>query len=180
MGSPDAGQREDAGRIGPTGQQNQVRHASQARELTRGFLSVMAPQPHQQDVDTLLLVVSELVTNAVRHGQGLTGFHLRATRTGAIEVIVRDASPRWPRPRPLDLDYPGGFGLHLVQNVCRSVTVQPGPGSGKTVRAVVPYSPSNAILHHRARMTSTPGVRAATTSPPEAGNDPREASVRSR
>ncbi|RKN45884.1 ATP-binding protein [Streptomyces hoynatensis] len=136
MNVPDVGQRKGAGRAAPADHREQV--VTGARAVARRFLSVMSPPPRAEDVDSVLLVVSELVTNAVRHAGGLTGFRLRAVTPDAVEVAVQDASPRPPRPRPLDPHTPGGFGLHLVHGLAHSVRTGPGPRGGKTVTAVVP------------------------------------------
>jgi anti-sigma regulatory factor (Ser/Thr protein kinase) len=45
-----------------------TRLAERARDVTRGFLSVFAPDGGTES-DAVLLVVSELVTNAVRHAE---------------------------------------------------------------------------------------------------------------
>ena len=61
-----------------------------------------------------LLIVSELVTNSVKHSQGsLLLLQMQATGTG-IRIEVHDADPRWPQPcTPTALDE-SGFGLVLV------------------------------------------------------------------
>ena len=61
-----------------------VRTAEQATEVARGFLLVAAPEGGNA-VDTVLTVVSELFTNAVRHAGGVTRFELKA---GAGTVTV--------------------------------------------------------------------------------------------
>ncbi|MDG9710570.1 ATP-binding protein [Streptomyces sp. DH10] len=82
--------------------------------------------------DAVLLVVSELFTNAVLNAGGVTGFRLDA---GA--VAVDGASPLPPQPLPMNLTRPGGFGWHLVQNLSVDVRVQ-AHAAGKTVTAIVP------------------------------------------
>jgi anti-sigma regulatory factor (Ser/Thr protein kinase) len=83
------------------------------------------------------IVVSELVTNAVRHAGG--EFTLRLNPRGSgIEVAVTDNSAALPRMRRPDFkDGNGGFGLPLVKQLSRSLTVTPRPRGGKTVTAVV-------------------------------------------
>ncbi|GAA2614979.1 hypothetical protein GCM10010304_80150 [Streptomyces roseoviolaceus] len=54
-----------------------VRTVEQARNVTRGFLLAAAPEGGSA-VDTVLLMVSELFTNAVQHAGGMTGFRLEA------------------------------------------------------------------------------------------------------
>lgn len=103
--------------------------------MTRGFLSVALPEGGAE-AEAVLLVVAELVTNAVRHGGGVAGFQL-AAGPGTVTVSVKDASPVPPQPRPFDAREPGGLGWHLVQELALEVRVDIGPG-GKTVSAVLP------------------------------------------
>ena len=64
--------------------------------------------------ESALLIVSELVTNSVKHSQGsLLRLQMQATGT-RIRIEVHDADPRWPQPcTPAALDE-SGFGLVLV------------------------------------------------------------------
>jgi len=65
--------------------------------------------------ETAALLVSELVTNAVRHARGSDAItlELQAGRTW-LRIEVQDADPRWPQPRtPAEFDA-SGFGLVLV------------------------------------------------------------------
>ncbi|MFE2728787.1 ATP-binding protein [Kitasatospora sp. NPDC059327] len=82
-----------------------------------------------------LLVVSELVTNAVRHTEGPGSVRLARDATG-IDVTVSDTSRLLPVPR---LTEPGsttnGLGLRLVAALCDIVYTTLDPGSGKTVHA---------------------------------------------
>ncbi|WP_240508972.1 ATP-binding protein [Streptomyces agglomeratus] len=57
----------------------------------------------------MCLVVSELVTNALRHGAGTCTLELTA-HPDSIEVAVHDRSPKGPRMRTRDLNgSTGGF-----------------------------------------------------------------------
>ncbi|MEV0966694.1 ATP-binding protein [Streptomyces sp. NPDC049910] len=111
--------------------------AAAARERVRRLLDGHAAAPLPPPVvDDILLVTSELVTNAVRHGGGLAAFHAELDgRT--VRISVSDRSPTPPsstlRRRTTA---PGGFGWPLVQRLSRSVTVTPAHG-GKTVEAVL-------------------------------------------
>ncbi|ESQ04917.1 regulatory protein [Streptomyces sp. PVA_94-07] len=85
-----------------------------------------------------LLVTSELVTNAIRHGGGLTGFDVQL-EDSHLTLHVSDASPELPAATrsdgPFDPDCPlvGGYGWPLVRRLCREVSVRPLPGGGKCV-----------------------------------------------
>lgn len=110
-----------------------------ARRATRAFLDALGqPAIGPEHADTVILVVSELVTNALRHGGGACTLRLTA-HPGAIEVAVGDSSPRLPRMRTPDLvEGTGGFGWHMVNDLAHRVVVTPGPEGGKTVHALLP------------------------------------------
>ncbi|MBT2414841.1 ATP-binding protein [Streptomyces sp. ISL-12] len=99
-----------------------LRTAAQAREVTRAFLPAAASE-RGSAVDALLLVVSELFTNAARHAGGVTRFRLE-TGPDTVTVAVQDASSVPPRPLPLDATRPGGFGWHLVHELSAEVRVE--------------------------------------------------------
>ncbi|MFE2530157.1 ATP-binding protein [Streptomyces sp. NPDC059382] len=82
-----------------------------------------------------LLVTSELVTNAIRHGGGITDFH--ATLNGdTLRLAVSDASPQHPAPHSTGCGHPGGFGWPLVRRLTQHVDITPVPDGGKTITAV--------------------------------------------
>ncbi|WP_370116531.1 ATP-binding protein [Streptacidiphilus sp. MAP12-33] len=85
----------------------------------------------------IVLVVSELVTNAARHGGGALWLALAATGQDAIRVEVADPSPRLPAIRlPRAPARPGGHGLRLVLRAADRVGIDLGPdGPGKRVWA---------------------------------------------
>ncbi|MET9497904.1 ATP-binding protein [Streptomyces sp. NPDC006552] len=82
-----------------------------------------------------LLIASELASNALRHGGGITRFRARV-QDGALLVEVSDPSPRAPQLRPHDPTVPGGFGWMMVNNLAHTVTVETD-GRGKTIRAAL-------------------------------------------
>ncbi|MFD9271173.1 ATP-binding protein [Streptomyces goshikiensis] len=112
---------------------------AQARQAARAFLEALGqPAISPDQADTVVLVVSELVTNALRHGGGAYTLRL-AAHPGTIEVAVEDPSPWPPRMRTPDLvDGTGGFGWHMVNDLAHHVVVTPGPEGGKTVCAFLP------------------------------------------
>ncbi|GAA2293476.1 ATP-binding protein [Streptomyces atrovirens] len=83
----------------------------------------------------VLLVVSELVTNADRHSDGPYILELEGTDT-ALTVVVYDSSASLPRVFPRDPERVGRHGLEIVRALARDVTVEHVP-VGKRVRAVL-------------------------------------------
>ncbi|MFJ3307111.1 ATP-binding protein [Streptomyces sp. NPDC086549] len=83
----------------------------------------------------LLLVVSELVTNADRHSNGPYILELEGTDT-AITVCVYDSSAALPRHFPKDPQRVGRHGLEIVHALASEVTAERVP-VGKRVRALV-------------------------------------------
>ncbi|MFE7645877.1 ATP-binding protein [Streptomyces phaeoluteigriseus] len=108
--------------------------AARARQVTRDFLSRIAPRD-PAEVDAALIVVSELVANAIQHADGVTGFRLRAAPE-TLTISVDDASRERPHTRRSQPWQPGGFGWPLVQRLSKAVRVDVRPG-GKTVRSVL-------------------------------------------
>lgn len=86
--------------------------------------------------EDVLLVVSELVTNACLHAGGPD--ELRIARTPkALRVEVADGGAGQPAPRtPHRAGRPGGHGMFIVQRLCMDWGVVRVPGEpGKTVWA---------------------------------------------
>ncbi|MCX5202596.1 ATP-binding protein [Streptomyces sp. NBC_00237] len=104
-----------------------------AREAAAAYLAQHCPWA---DLDAVLLVVSELVTNAVRHTSGWWRLRLRAGQEQLV-VEMDDSSCDPPVPREPDFSGGGGFGWHMVQRLAGHVEVRPLP-DGKRVRATWP------------------------------------------
>ncbi|MDX2561060.1 ATP-binding protein [Streptomyces sp. TX20-6-3] len=111
-----------------------VRTPADARQLVRHALAAIGPLPSAQ-VEDLLLVTSELVTNAHRHAGGVTGFGIGVGRD-RVTVSVSDASREPPLYRRQGDLRPGGYGWPIVLRLCDEVTVDAGP-HGKTIHAAV-------------------------------------------
>jgi anti-sigma regulatory factor (Ser/Thr protein kinase) len=106
---------------------------SEARRACRAF----ARRNHVEAVDTLLLVLSELVTNAVQHGSAPIGIRIDC-EAGAVRVEVSDAlaNPAAVMPRRTELDGTGGMGLRIIDAICLGWGAQENrAGGGKTVWA---------------------------------------------
>ncbi|MFD3327947.1 ATP-binding protein [Streptomyces sp. NPDC058701] len=83
-----------------------------------------------------LLITSELVTNAIRHGGGVIHFHT-AIEDDALHVAVSDPSPHPPVPRPTGHGTPGGYGWPLIQRLTEHIDITPLPDAGgKTITTV--------------------------------------------
>lgn len=84
-----------------------------------------------RSVDAVVLLTSELVTNAILHGAGHVAVHLTwDDRQVRLEVV--DQSPTWPVLRAFDVDAPSGRGLLLVEALSAGWGVEPNE-PGKTV-----------------------------------------------
>ncbi|MGW0495240.1 ATP-binding protein [Streptomyces sp. NPDC003007] len=86
----------------------------------------------------VLLVVSELVTNADRHSNGPYILELVGTDT-TVTVSVYDSSSALPRVFPRDPKRIGRHGLEIVHALAEQVSVERVP-VGKRVRAVLPLA----------------------------------------
>lgn len=82
--------------------------------------------------DTVTLLVSELVTNAVVHAGSDVEVMVRLTATAA-RIEVTDASADGVAPRDATPEEDSGRGLALVGNLARRWGVRAAPGGGKTV-----------------------------------------------
>ena len=84
------------------------------------------------DADTVLLLVSELATNAVRHAATPWELHIACTRrTVTVEVLDHDAThkPEVQHPGP---DATSGRGLLIVERLATRWGCEPR-GDGKAV-----------------------------------------------
>jgi anti-sigma regulatory factor (Ser/Thr protein kinase) len=101
------------------------------------------------------LVVSELLSNAIRHASPLPGENVQvawAVGDGAIEVAVSDGgSATRPRPANASLSSLGGRGLDIVDYLSRRWGVRTDD-NGLTVWAIVAAPPGG---------TETPEARSA-------------------
>ncbi len=85
----------------------------------------------------VLLVVSELVTNADRHSEGPYILELEGTDS-SVTVAVYDSSATLPRVFPRDPERVGRHGLEIVRALAQDIAVERVP-VGKRVRAVLTF-----------------------------------------
>lgn len=108
-----------------------------ARRVAADFLHQLAAEWYApvgaEQVQDILLVVSELATNAQRHAEGPYLVELDGDAK-SVRVTVWDSSCTLPRvfaPDPLRI---GGHGMEIVHRLCDTLTVERVP-VGKRVRA---------------------------------------------
>ncbi|MFE2622666.1 ATP-binding protein [Streptomyces caelestis] len=108
-----------------------------ARDFAAGYLATSGKgRSHalsEDAVGAVLLVVSELMTNAVKYGSGPIELVLART-DGMVIVTVRDGGTSLPVPRPADPCRVGQHGLEIVAALSRDVDIRREP-SGKRVTA---------------------------------------------
>ncbi|WP_369195321.1 SpoIIE family protein phosphatase [Streptomyces djakartensis] len=115
-----------------------------------------------EEADTVLLVVSELVTNALVHTQGAVRVDLTLA-ADRLRVTVSDSSPRAPaKPVVVDWESTGGRGLFLVEAVSAAWGSVP-VGGGKQVWS--------ELVVDRAGPDPEPGAREEPEAGPQKGTD---------
>nr|WP_285549642.1 ATP-binding protein [Streptomyces lavendulae] len=109
--------------------------AAAARDRVRELLLLAGVGLDGVAAADALLVTSELVTNAIRHGDGVVAFRAEV-EGGVLRLSVTDASTRLPAARTGTADHPGGYGWPLVQRLAERVDCIAGPG-GKSITATL-------------------------------------------
>ncbi|MFG2449310.1 ATP-binding protein [Streptomyces sp. NPDC048512] len=112
---------------------------AEARAFARDFLAevqAVAGLPVSGRVMGMVpLVVSELVTNAVKYAGGPCLLSLEVDQ-GAVRATVWDSDPTLPVARAADVGRVGQHGLEIVMGVCQAFEVHREP-VGKRITAVV-------------------------------------------
>ena len=119
---------------------------AEARQAVRRALAEQSPDSSwmaEESVADVLLVASELVSNAMMHGGGVTAFEVTPDDR-EVRVSVSDRSDRRPVPAGR-YDHTGrlrvgGHGWMIVCTLARDVAVAPLHGGGKRITAVVPLA----------------------------------------
>jgi anti-sigma regulatory factor (Ser/Thr protein kinase) len=116
--------------------------AAVARRTVDRVLEGVAGHTERARTDAQL-VVSELVSNALRHGGGLVALRVGVTRDGSgLWLEVEDTSSSLPEARRElgeDTTRAGGFGWPIVLRLATSVRVEEVPG-GKRIEVVLPVT----------------------------------------
>ena len=117
-----------------------------ARRWARSRLAGSGIGDDEPLAETLVLLISELVTNAVVHTGCPAVLRMLFAAEGGVRVEVADASDRPPAPRHADGDDTNGRGLELVDGLADRWGWQP-EGVGKSIWCEVdraPVAPSQA------------------------------------
>jgi anti-sigma regulatory factor (Ser/Thr protein kinase) len=89
--------------------------AASVAEARTKVCDALSPHIANGASETLRLLVSELMTNAIRHGDGTQPVELHAHWNAEVRVEISDHGDGFaPAPRIGPVDEPGGFGLYLV------------------------------------------------------------------
>ncbi|MGW7265961.1 ATP-binding protein [Streptomyces sp. NPDC054842] len=142
-----------------------ARHAASAfLERTRRS-GLSSPTP--LDMQNVQLVVSELVTNVLRHTAGDGSLRIDLAPDGTLaRISVRDTSPCTPQVLERNPQRLGGHGLEIVEAVSRGLTVEPGQdGTGKVITAEIALTPAKpANWSSRQQRVTGAGRQAARSS----------------
>lgn len=107
-----------------------------ARTARKFVEDVLVRWQCDQDVDTINLLVSELVTNAVVHGGSDADVAVRLTDS-AVRISVADAGEGMPTRKDADASATSGRGIGLVDELASAWGVEPLP-VGKAIWFEVP------------------------------------------
>ena len=86
----------------------------------RDAAGVLAPDLPQETLDDVRLLVSELVTNSIRHGNLLPEGWIRVKITagqGRVRAEVWDSGPGFDPPPAPDTGGASGWGIYLLDRV---------------------------------------------------------------
>ncbi|MEV1080990.1 ATP-binding protein [Streptomyces sp. NPDC050211] len=123
----------------------------QARHAVRDLLFRQGVPVSDDLVQGLLLIVSELVTNAVRHAALLSPMLAVEVAVGAewVRVSVEDSHPYRPTALEADHGQTGGRGLLLVREIAREAggvcDVEHTASGGKVIWAALPLTPARVL-----------------------------------
>lgn len=108
-----------------------------ARHAIRSVLSAWGYH-HSEWTDRVMVVVSELVSNAIRHGGGCVGVDLHARETNVV-ISVADGSSVLPRRRHPASGEPDGRGILLIETLAAAWGVAKHHGGKRVWARFTPY-----------------------------------------
>jgi anti-sigma regulatory factor (Ser/Thr protein kinase) len=136
----ESGARRRSAKSGPTDQRTVILLARDPASVAeaRGWLDrLLAAKGISAPVRSdAVLIVSELVTNALRHGLGEITVRSGVGDASTVDVAVTDGGSDLPEMVTVRADRVGGVGLHIVDRLATKWGVAPFPG-GKTVWATL-------------------------------------------
>lgn len=107
-------------------------HEPRSVRDARRFVAEHLDDADQETAERMVLLVSELATNVVRHAE--TDFLVVLTRTGGVwRVEVHDTGPGQPTVQRRDSARSSGRGLQLVNDLADDWGVRQGRGGTKAV-----------------------------------------------
>lgn len=144
-----------------------------ARRWARSRLAGSGIGDDEPLAETLVLLISELVTNAVVHTGCPAVLRMLFAAEGGVRVEVADASDRPPRPRHAEGEDTNGRGLELVDGLADRWGWQP-EGVGKSIwcevdRAPVPAANAAPVSVAAPASMSTVSVVSAVSAPVRPG-----------
>lgn len=128
---------------------------ARARDLTVDFLTAARCEHGvpvaERGMDIARLVVSELVTNALKYAPGPVLVRLRITGgSGSVSITVWDSEPVLPVVRGVDAGRIGQHGLEIVQAVAHDLSVRSETvGKRITARIALTDDPIGAAVRVR-------------------------------
>lgn len=127
MAGPSPGQRVDVAHLAPEPPADRLVVPSLPASIAsvrRFAVSACRDSGFEGSCDVVALLVSEVATNALVHGDGDVQVRV-TTRADALRVEVTDGSPQMPVPRTAELLEEGGRGLALVESLASDWGVEP-------------------------------------------------------
>ncbi|MGW2858787.1 ATP-binding protein [Streptomyces sp. NPDC001205] len=120
---------------------------AEARHFAADFLARVRDQQgvqvSQRAVDLTCLVVSELVTNALKYAPGPALMDVRITG-GEVEIVVWDSDPVLPAARAADAGRVGQHGLEIVMSVVNGFEARKEPVGKRITARVALHDPTGS------------------------------------
>jgi two-component sensor histidine kinase len=116
-----------------------------AAGLARRFVSERAPDLPEETAHSLMLLTSELVSNAVMHARTTIELGIVVTEQSVV-VAVHDLDLASPLQEPYAATREGGWGLELVAVLAEASAMTPHPEAGKTAWFRLSRSDAHPVL----------------------------------